>query len=356
MNKLTSFEVLIVYAEGMAISAYDKTNKSETPFIGKNETYNEVYGYFLETCQKLNIKAGFTTSADIIGPGFCKSFWTYRDGKWAKYNSPCFSKLIFDKFSPKRTGTKKRRELLFSDNNIKPFNNPELYNLFFDKQKTFDKLADFAIPTVTVGENTIENMNIACQKLVELMAVHLGINDFSNDVIMKDKFGSGGNGIYKFKIDDRERMVRVANKHKKFTYIIQPFAKFDTGFLFKNNLESADIRLIFLGGKIVQSYIRVAKSGDFRCNEHQGGVLTYLNLSDIPIDVVNKANQVAEILNKKCSLFTLDFIVSNSGNAYLLEGNTGPGLDWNTSLPQNEIEAKKLINLVVGELKLRVES
>jgi glutathione synthase/RimK-type ligase-like ATP-grasp enzyme len=205
-----------------------------------------------------------------------------------------------------------------------------------------------------VGENNIDNMNMACKKLVKLMLVHLGINDFSSDVIMKDKFGSGGNGIYKFKIDKRIEMQNVAKKHPKISYIIQPFAKFDTGFLFKDNLESADIRLIFLGGKIVQSYIRVAKTGDFRCNEHQGGLLTYLNLSEIPIDVVNKAYQVAEILNKKCSLYTLDFIVSNSGNAYLLEGNTNPGLDWNENLPKNEIEAKKLINLVVEELKNRV--
>jgi len=356
LSKLTSFDVLIVYAEGMTVSAYDKSNKSKTPFevSGKNNGYNEVYGYFLETCQKLKLSAAFTTSADIIGPGFCKSFWTYKNSKWIKVNSTCYSKLIFDKFSPKRKGTKARRELLFSDKNIKPFNNPELYNLFFDKQKTFDTLSEYVIPTVTVGENTIDNMDTACQKLVNLMKVHCGINDFSSDVIMKDKFGSGGNGIYKFKIDDRERMVKVAKKHFRSTYIIQPFAKFDTGFLFKNSLESADIRLIFLGGKIVQSYIRVAKAGDFRCNEHQGGKVTYLKLNEIPINVVNKACEIANILDKKCSLFTLDFIVSNNGNAYLLEGNTGPGLDWNVSFPQNEIESKKLINLVVGELAIRV--
>ncbi len=354
MNKLTNFDVLIVYAEGMTQSSYDKTNKSKTPFIKKNKPYNQVYGYFLEICELYGLKVGFSTSADIIGPGFCRSYWTCKSDKWVKNNSPCFSNLIFDRFSPKNSGTKARRELLFSDKSIKPFNDVYLYNLFFDKQKTFDYLNKFVIPTVSVGENNIDNMNMACKKLVKLMLVHLGINDFSSDVIMKDKFGSGGNGIYKFKINERERMVKVATKHNKSTFIIQPFAKFDTGFLFKDNLESADIRLIFLGGKIVQSYIRVAKTGDFRCNEHQGGLLTYLNLSEIPIDVVNKANQVAEILNKKCSLYTLDFIVSNSGNAYLLEGNTNPGLDWNVNLPKNEIEAKKLINLVVEELKNRV--
>lgn len=347
--------MLIVYAEGLAISSYDKSNKSATPFDinKKNKDYNEVYGYFLETCEKFGLKAAFTTSADIIGPGFCRSYWVYKADKWIKVNSPCYSKLIFDKFSPKRVGTKFRRELLFSDKNIRPFNDLDLYNLFFDKQKTYDYLNKFAIPTVSIGENNLENMDMACQKLVDLMLVHCGINDFNSDVIMKDRFGSGGKGIYKFKIDKRQKMVNVALKHPDVTYIIQPFAKFDTGFLFKDNLESADVRLIYLGGKIVQSYIRVAKSGDFRCNEHQGGLLTYLKINEIPIDVVNKANEVAEILNNKNALFTLDFIVSNSGNAYLLEGNTGPGLDWNTSLSENEFEAKRLINLIVAELKLR---
>jgi len=79
LNKLTNFDVLIVYAEGLASSCYDKTNKSLTPFRGKNKSYNEVYGYFLKTCWRLGLKAGFTTSADIIGPGFCRSFWIFKD-------------------------------------------------------------------------------------------------------------------------------------------------------------------------------------------------------------------------------------------------------------------------------------
>lgn len=344
-----------MYAEGLACSSYDKTNKSQTPFIGKNETYNQVYGYFLETCQRYGLKAGFSTSADIIGPGFCRSYWVCKSGKWIKVISPCFSKLIFDRFSPKKIGTKIRRELLFSDKDIKTFNDSNLYNLFFDKQKTFDYLNKFAIPTVSVGESILNNIDIACQKLVDLMRVHCGIDDFSSDVIMKDRFGSGGNGVYKFKINDREKMTKIAQKHQNISYIIQPFAKFDTGFLFKDNLESADIRLIFLGGKLVQSYIRMAKVGDFRCNERQGGVSTYIEISEIPINVVNKATEVAKILNNKSSLFTLDFIVSNSGNAYLLEGNTSPGLGWNVNLPQEEFEAKRLIDLIVGELKIRAE-
>jgi hypothetical protein len=79
-------------------------------------------------------------------------------------------------------------------------------------------------------------------------------------------------------------------------------------------------------------------------------------LKEIPQDLIDKSNLISEILNKKSSLFALDFIVSNSGNSYLLEGNSGPGLDWNMTLKRNEMEAKKLIRLVVKQLTVRSDA
>jgi len=70
----------------------------------------------------------------------------------------------------------------------------------------------------------------------------------------------------------------------------------------------------------------------------------------MPLDVVSVSNKIAKILDKKCSLYALDFIISNNGNIYLLEGNTGPGLDWNLSMKENEIEAQKLIEIIVKQL------
>ena len=92
------------------------------------------------------------------------------------------------------------------------------------------------------------------------------------------------------------------------------------------------------------------KMGDFRCNEHQGGSLKYIPKNNIPLGVVSNSNKIANFLNEKCSLYALDFIVSNNGNIYLLEGNTGPGLDWNLSIKENEIEAQKLIRIIIKEL------
>lgn len=165
---------------------------------------------------------------------------------------------------------------------------------------------------------------------------------------MKDRFGAGGHHVYKFKSDQFKSMLATANKNPHISFIIQPFITSISA--------PTDIRLVYLMGQIVQSYIRVAAAGEFRCNEHQGGLLTYLSLAEISPLLIVKSNLIAEILNKKYSLYALDFITSNHGNTYLLEGNTGPGLDWNVDLKVNETKAKKLINLVVAELAVRAKT
>ena len=355
MNKIELFDVLVVYSESLARSAAGENLVYKSPFAkgSKNESYNIVYGYFLEICKRFGLKAAFATSADITGAGTCKSYWIYNQKKWRKINSACYSTLIFDKFSPKKVGVKTRRELLFSSTKVKPFNDPTLFKLFFDKQMTFDKLAEYTIPTITVNKKNIKTIKNSCDLLNLMTKNHPKSADFSQDIIMKDRYGAGGRHIHKIVNGDCKIMLAMANRNAGVDYVIQPFAKFEQGFTYDDFQVSTDIRLIYLKGKIIQSYIRMAKQGDFRCNEHQGGSLNYLNISQIPTFLVDKSNLIAKKLNNTCSLFTLDFIISNNGNAYLLEGNTGPGLDWNMSLKKNTYEGKRLIRLVVKELSNR---
>ena len=80
MNTLITFDALIVYTETLAVSASDiSMGLCPFPIGSRSETYNNVYGYFLEVCEKKNLSVAFTTSADIIGAGMCKSFWTYQN-------------------------------------------------------------------------------------------------------------------------------------------------------------------------------------------------------------------------------------------------------------------------------------
>lgn len=352
-----TFDVLIVYSKHLARSA-DFLSDNVAPF-GKvtRDAYNVVYGYFLKICQKNNLKAAFTTSADIIGAGKCKSYWLFENNTWIKVKKTGYSNLIFDKFSPTSLEGRASRNLLFSSPAIKPFNPPYLFNLFFDKQKTYKKLHKFSIPTVTIKNSTKRGIEKACKTLKSLIEKHPHKKDFSDDLVMKDRFGCGGRNVYKFKVDQQKDMLAsMKKKKKKMSFIIQPFANFDKGFSYQDTFVSTDIRLIYLGGTIIQTYIRMAKTGEFRCNEHQGGLLKYIPKSQMPLDVVTKSRQVVDALfASKNSLFALDFIISNNGNIFLLEGNTGPGLDWNLSSKENGIEAQKLIGLIVKKLVTRVE-
>lgn len=351
MTKTTLFDVLIVYSDRLASSANSPPDVS-TPFTqgSSRENYNVAYAYFLKICQKNKLKAAFTTSSDIIGPGECCSYWLYEKNSWLKVKKTGYSKLIFDKFFPTDKRTKTNRDLLFSSIKVKLFDHPRLFNLFFDKLLTYKKLSQFSLPTVAIKDNTKKGISKACQKLKQIITNHPHQNDFSNDFVVKDRFGSSGKNVYKFKVGQRKSMMAAMKKNNKISYILQPLAKFDKGFIYQNSPVTADIRLIYLGGKIVQTYIRMAKAGDFCCNEHQGGTLKYISKNKIPLAVVAKSNQIVKILNKNRSLFALDFIISNNGNIYLLEGNTKPGLDWNLSIKENEIKAKKLIRIIVKKL------
>ena len=101
MNQITNFDVLIVYSEKLANSA-SSTRVITAPFPkgSDNESYNLVYSYFLKNCRKNNLKAAFTTSADIIGPGKCQSYWLFEKNAWVKVQKVGFSEFIFGKFSP----------------------------------------------------------------------------------------------------------------------------------------------------------------------------------------------------------------------------------------------------------------
>ncbi len=358
-TQLTSFDVLIVYSERTAYSAGDSSATIVLPFPtdSDNSSLNYVYSYFIESCQAIGLSAAFSTSADITGPGLFSSYWIFVNNVWAKVNAPCYASQIFDKFSPVNKEISTRRKLLFSSKRVQQFNNTLLFDIFFDKQKTYNTLAEFAIPTVTTKADSLVNIKLACRRLSSLVQARENAVDFSGDIIMKDRFGAGGWNVYRLKRDDYASMLGVQQANPNISFILQPFTNFDRGFCYHNRRAATDIRLIYLSDKLVQSYFRMAKTGDFRCNEHQGGSSTYLKLNEIPQRVKAQADQITARLAKQQTLYALDFIIGNSGIVHFIEGNTGPGLSWNKSIKHEAFMAKKLIRQIAktiqGKITLR---
>ncbi len=359
MENVTQFDVLVVYTGEIAISASSTKKGTDSPFAihTKRSHYNNAYAYLLQMCEKNNLSCALTTSADMTPEGNFTSYWVFRKKKWLKINKTCYCRLIFDKFSPINKNQKELRNILFSDTNVKSFNSSVLFQLFFDKQKTYEHLQRFTIPTVVIENENQHSIDQAVDNLKKLVAIHPASNDFSQKFVLKDRFGAGGDNIYLVNTHNpKKEIFGIVKENKSTTFILQPFTKFESGYSYKDQRGFIDIRIIYLGKKAIQAYIRTAKKDDFRCNEHQGGTLTYISQKELPVKVLGVSNQIVNILDENSALYALDFIVSNNGNVYLLEGNCGPGIDWNLSLKKNEFMAKKLIRNIAAELARRVEN
>lgn len=353
---MNNFDVLIVYSGSIALSAGDKSYKGTSPFrkSSRRSNYNNAYAFFLKTCRKQGLKAALSTTSDITDSGTCSSYWTYKSGSWSKNRKSCYSTQIFDKFSPLKGSKRAQRKMLFSSKEVKPFNNTYLSSLFFDKFETYKNLPSFTIPTVEISGKSKQEIGKSIKELRAISKKQLSRGDYSKAIIVKDRFGAGGNHIYKITKNYLKEIHELINA-KNVTYILQPYVKFTQGFSYKDYTTATDIRLIYHNNEIIQTYIRMAKEDDFRCNEHQGGKLLYVKLSDIPKKVIKYSQKISSKLQQNNSLYALDFIVSDNGNIFFLEGNIGPGLDWDLSRKKNELMSKKLIGSIVDEIGRRVE-
>ena len=351
VNKL---DVLVVYSGKSAVSASDLSSPTLYPFPGFSgkSNYNQSYSYFLNTCQALGLKAAFSTSSDIMGAGLCKSYWEHDGVSWGKNSGLCYSQNIFDKLSPSSIHKIDQRALLFSSPSIVPFNSLEISTIFTDKLKSYQKLSSFAIPTVKVGASVA----LALSSLTSLVASHPHRSDFGSALVLKDRFGAGGQDIHLIKSNFISKIKRLIKASPKRSYILQPYLDFDLGYSYGEKKVRADLRLIYQNTKLIQTYIRIAQDQSFLCNRHQGGNLIYVKKTQIPALVLKMGEEINNKLKVKRALYALDFVVSNTGNCYFLEGNTGPGIDWDSSLTIDEHMNKKLIRGIVLELAKRVRA
>lgn len=352
MKNIAHLDVLVVYSAYAATSASSVNVDSITPFSlsRTRKNYDNAYSYFLESCRKIGLKAGFTTSADVVGAGVCRSYWVYKNKAWFKVLNPGSAKVVFDKFSPFNTRQKGQRDLMFSSSRIKPFNEPGLYQLFFDKHATYKSLFRVAIPTVII--TSVKSINKSVERLHKILEAHPNSKDFGCEYILKDRHGSAGQHVYH--VRHLNQIEGIMKLKPKMRFILQPMVEFDGGYGYKGIEGRIEIRLIFMAAKVVQTYIRIAPANGFRCNENQGGSSMYINVSDVPKSVLNEAYAVVKKLPPHNSLYALDFLVSNNGNPYLLEGNTGPGLCWDPGKLVDEKKSQQLIRMIVSNLEKRV--
>jgi glutathione synthase/RimK-type ligase-like ATP-grasp enzyme len=360
------FGIIVLYSEAIVHSAGDKKYGEKTPFSikGRRGEYNDCYRYFLLKCKKMGIEAALVSSVDIIGPGLFQSFWTY-DRKWIRNDGQAYSRVIFDKFTPLSIDQKNKLKLLTSSKSVFVFNNKKIKDIFQNKLETYQYFEEYAIPTVEIIGASKPKIESAKRSLDKLSSKHKFNADFIHDYILKDNTGAGGFKIYKVDFD-KYSFKEIKKQHKLdkrsnagLSYVLQAFIDCNHGFVFGKYEGMIDLRVIILKGKIIQTYIRIAKKGNFKCNAHQGGNVVYMPIDKIPTDVLAMTKKIMQKLkdnlNIDHSLYALDFIRSNNGNLYFIEGNTNPGINWNYNNKIDVIKSKELIDYIIEELVLIIK-
>lgn len=355
MDNTVQLDVLIVYSSAAALSALVPNGQSRHPFAlgSPEEGYNKSYAYFLRECQKAGLSAGLAASADITGPGTAKSYWTVQSSNWVKMKSSVRSLQIFDKLSSAVAERVAERALLLSSDNVLSFNGAHTITTFTDKLQTFTTFPQVAIPTVAVLSRKAKDIQTALAELEALRLLPQHAQNFSEQIILKDRFGAGGNDVHKIDQPTVAKIQAIMRKTPDIRYIFQPFLLFDTGYSYHSSGAPTDIRLVFHNNELLQCYLRTAQAGDFRCNAHQGGEVIYITEEELPPMVMDTAQKVLKTLDTPKALFSLDFSVSNFGTVYLVEGNSGPGLSWDENMKLDEKKVKQMIRSIVGELAQR---
>lgn len=352
---MRQFDVMVLYIDSGTISRKNQ-RKIFFPFPTTNERhrYNRTYAFLLNECQKKGLSAAFTSSDKIIGPGEFQGYWTYDGVQWVWNKGKAKTRVIFDKFTPRSDDDRNKYQLMISDSRIKTFKSPHLLQLFRDKWKTYQKFTSVAIPTVPITHKTKSAIIEKQLELDQLVQQHSSKSDFSKQYIVKDQFGAGGDRVYKVDTQDPHWYEELRKRwDEKEDYVLQPFISCYEGKQFNLYSGYIDIRVILLNKKIIQSYIRIAKPGEFRANAMQGGQVVYLDIQDLPQDLLERVYAIVDLLPKDHQLYTLDFLRGRGGRLYFIEGNDSPGITWYNK--SDEIHTKRMISLIVDQLGILVQ-
>lgn len=351
MPRPNKFDFLVIYSNKCAYSAANTKYAGTTPFSskGKFRSRNAAYRYFLQYGKRLGLRVAFATVNDICGTGKVGAYWTYHNA-WKRVLQPARTTVIFDKFSSvKKTNIQAYKTLVGTSRHIKLYHNHTLRSLFDNKITTYNELGQYMVPTVAVKIDSAKTIRNAIKALQKKISHCAHANDFSQDLVIKDVFGGGGDHIYK--VQSAASFKKIAHVAADIHFLLQPFLQ-TSDFTLGHSIKPlpADLRVIIGNKTILQSYLRTAKKGDFRANVKQGGSIAYIPIHKIPQQVLKTIAKIQKTTNLKGALYTLDFMRSKKGNLYLVEGNASPGLTWSNT--EDERRAKQLIRLIVHQLQL----
>ncbi len=202
----------------------------------------------------------------------------------------------------------------------KVINGIEFKKICCDKFKTYKFLGD-----------SYMKKTYSIKNIIELKEMFKKIN-LNNKYFLKPKDGLGGKGIFFGYAKD----LLSINLNKKDCYVLQEFI--DTSSGIEGIVKGLhDLRIVFIGEKIVWSHVRSPREGTFLSNVSQGGRIIEIDPKRIPKKILEKATLIQKLITSKYgkSIFSIDFGIEN-GEPFVFELNDRIGF------PTEKMESKTI--------------
>jgi glutathione synthase/RimK-type ligase-like ATP-grasp enzyme len=298
---------------------YGRANwKNNRPF--EKAMYQECYEYFYQLAKKDGLQV-FRASYqwyDAEKKTF-KYAWTFDGGKWQRTKN-IRPDIIHDK-------TKSRLEVHYFkeqlEKDFKIINDPE-FTLLADN-KFYSSLI---FPKYFKRYYRIESRD-DIRKIFEVTK--------SKYLVIKPFQGSGGEGV---RIIQKNDLKNISPSRK---FIVQEFVDSSKGI--KGLVKGFhDLRLVFIGNKLIYSYIRQPKKGSLLANLAQGGTMFIVEKKDLPKSVFPIIRDVLDVFRfYEPKVFTIDLIFDKKQKPWVVEFNTMPGMYFSP-------DQKKWMDRMYGEL------
>jgi glutathione synthase/RimK-type ligase-like ATP-grasp enzyme len=288
---------------------FGKSNwEKAKPF--SNQEYQYSYEYFYSLCKEHDI-AMYRASYQWYDyeKHMFKYAWIYegQGGQWKKVEN-IKPDLIYDK-------TKSRAELYYKKE-LMGQHYPFINDLNFTKI-----VDDKFVTSLIFPEWSKKNWIIKSSKDLEKILPQLK----TSKIVIKPISESGGKGVH---IIEKSQVQTIDLDGEN---IVQEFIDSSCGVPGVSN-KMHDLRLVYVGDKLIYAYIREPKEGSYLANLAQGGKLIIVPKENIPASI----NPIIDCINEKFDSFgdrilAVDFMFDENRKPWIVELNSMPGLFFTPS-------------------------
>ncbi|MFB6292419.1 MAG: RimK family alpha-L-glutamate ligase [Candidatus Nanohaloarchaea archaeon] len=266
------------------------------PFREDIDHMNRTYRVFSELVLERRSKA-YIANFSWYDSGRLEKAYHFDGDEWRKVEDVPVD-VVFDKYKFDDETVPLKKEI----QEEKPvLNDFRLEEICKDKLLSYQEFPELLPETREATEENVEEM----------------LEEYGR-VIVKPRFDYGGTGIEV--LEDASGFETGENK------LVQRFVDSSQG-INELGIEGVhDLRVYVLNGENMLAYVRTPEEG-LLSNVHLGGSITFVELEDVPEAALETVERVKDSFGKYApSLYSVDMLFDSSGEVWILEFNSKPGL------------------------------